>query len=135
MDLLYWHSDFSLSGGIGMKSKYWGILLFCLVVGCVSFSLFFLSDGTPSSLAEVTSHGQVIRTVDLNIDQEFTVSDDAGSNVITVQDGKIAVTWADCPDGYCVDRGFCNSGTQIVCLPHSLVITFIGETEVDFVVG
>ena len=118
-----------------MKSKYWAILLFCLVIGCVGLSLFFLSGRAPSTLAEVTSHGQLIRTVDLNIDQEFTVTDDTGSNIITVRDGKIAVTWADCPDGYCVDRGFCNSGTQIVCLPHSLVITFIGETEVDFVVG
>ena len=64
-----------------------------------------------------------------------TVADGNGCNVITVRDGKIAVTWADCPDGYCVDRGFCNSGTQIVCLPHSLVITFLGESEVDFAVG
>ena len=118
-----------------MKSKYWAILLFCLVLGCVGLSLYFLVPASPSSMAEVTSHGQVIRTIDLRVDQEFTVTDDAGSNVITVRDGKIAVTWADCPDGYCVDRGFCNSGTQIVCLPHSLVITFLGESEVDFAVG
>ena len=118
-----------------MKSKYWAILLFCLVAGCVGLSLVFLSGGTPSSLAEVTSHGQLIRTVDLNVDQEFTISDDTGSNIITVRDGKIAVTWADCPDGYCVDRGFCNSGTQIVCLPHRLVIKFAGQQEVDGAAG
>ena len=118
-----------------MKSKYWAILLFCLVAGCVALSLFFTVPPPPSDMAEVTSHGQVIRTIDLRVDQEFTVTNDTGSNVITVRDGKIAVTWADCPDGYCVDRGFCNSGTQIVCLPHSLVITFLGESEVDFAVG
>ena len=118
-----------------MKSKYWVILLFCLVVGCVCLSFFFLSPGAPSDLAEVRSRGKLIKTIDLHQDQEFTVTDDTGFNVITVQDGKIAVTQADCPDGYCVDRGFCNSGTQIVCLPHSLVITFLGESEVDFVVG
>ena len=118
-----------------MKSKYWAILLFCLAVGCVGLSLFFMIPTSPSHMAEVTSHGRVIRTVDLRVDQEFTVTGDTGSNVITVRDGKIAVTWADCPDGYCVDRGFCNSGTQIVCLPHSLVITFLGESEVDFAVG
>ena len=118
-----------------MKSKYWVILLFCLVAGCIFLSLLFLSPGAPSELAEVTSRGQLIKTIDLRLDQEFSVTDDAGSNVITVQDGKIAVTWADCPDGYCVDRGFCNSGSQIVCLPHGLVITFVGESEVDFAVG
>ena len=118
-----------------MKSKYWVILLFCLVAFCLGLSLFFLSGSSPAFLAEVTSHGQIIRTIDLKIDQEFTVTDDSGSNIITVRDGKIAVTWADCPDGYCVDRGFCNSGAQIVCLPHSLVITFLGASEVDFAVG
>ena len=118
-----------------MKSKYWAILLFCLVAGCIGLSLIFLSPGSPSDLAEVLSHGQLIRTIDLHQDQEFTVTDDAGSNVITVRDGKVAVTWADCPDGYCMDRGFCNSGSQIVCLPHGLVITFLSESEVDFAVG
>ena len=118
-----------------MQSKYWIILLFCLVAGCIGLSLFFLSQGAPSDLAEVRSRGHLVKTIDLHIDQEFTVTDDAGSNVITVRDGKIAVTWADCPDGYCVDRGFCNSGSQIVCLPHGLVITFKGESDVDFAVG
>ena len=118
-----------------MKSKYWAVLLFCLVVGCVGLSLYFMAPTSPSGMAEVTSHGHIVRTIDLRVDQEFTVTDDIGSNVITVRDGKIAVTWADCPDGFCVDRGFCNSGTQIVCLPHSLVITFLGESEVDFAVG
>ena len=118
-----------------MKSKHWGILLFCLVAVCLGLSLFFLSPGTPSELAEVTSRGQLICTLDLRVDQEFTVTDEAGSNVITVRDGMIAVTWANCPDGYCVDRGFCNSGSQIVCLPHGLVITFVGDSEVDFAVG
>ena len=118
-----------------MKSRYWAILLFCLVAGCVGLTLLFRFPGTPSETAEVRSRGKLIRTIDLRQDQEFTVTDDAGSNVITVQDGRIAVTWADCPDGYCVQRGFCNSGSQIVCLPHGLVITFVGEAEVDFAVG
>ena len=118
-----------------MKSKHWAILLFCLAAGCVALSLLFLSGSGPASLAEVTSHGELVRTVDLRIDQEFTITGSTGSNTITVRDGKIAVTWADCPDGYCVQRGFCNSGTQIVCLPHSLVITFVGESGVDFAVG
>ena len=118
-----------------MKSGYWAILLFCLVALCAGLALLFRSPGAPSELAEVRSRGQLIKTIDLGVDQEFTVTDDAGSNVITVRDGRIAVTWADCPDGYCVQRGFCNSGSQIVCLPHGLVITFVGESDVDFAVG
>ena len=71
-------------------------------------------------------------TVDLLVDQEFTID---GRNTITVQDGKIAVTWADCPDHYCMKRGYCSGGTDIVCLPNRLVIEFLGDQEVDAAIG
>ena len=45
---------------------------------------------------------------------------------IAVKDGKIAVTEASCPDHYCMQRGYCHSGAQIVCLPNRLVISFLG---------
>ena len=118
-----------------MKSKFWAMGLAALLAVCLGIS-FLVSGGTPAARAEITSEGKVIRIVDLNIDQELTVpSSDGGVNVVTVKDGKIAVTYADCPDGYCVGRGFCNSGTQIVCLPHRLVIRFLGKQEIDVIVG
>ena len=58
-----------------------------------------------------------------------------GSNTVTVKDGKIAVTAADCPDHYCMERGFCDSGTQIVCLPNRVIIKFQGEQEIDGAAG
>lgn len=117
-----------------MKSKYWIAILGAVLVLCLGLSLFLLG-GEPAARAEISSEGKVVRIVDLAVDQEFTVTTSAGTNTITVRDGKIAVTYADCPDSYCVQRGYCNSGTQIVCLPHRLVIRFLGETEIDGVVG
>jgi len=55
--------------------------------------------------------------------------------MIHIKDGKIGVTEANCPDHYCMHRGFCNSGAQIVCLPNKLVIRFVGAPEIDMVVG
>ena len=90
---------------------------------------------TPAAQAQIKSSDMVI-TVDLQIDQEFTLEAEAGGyNIVTVKEGKIAVTEADCPDQYCVKQGFCNSGEQIVCLPHKLVISFLGENEIDGAVG
>ena len=117
-----------------MKNTTWAILLAVLLFVCIIASVFLMG-GKPANRAEITSRGQVIRTVDLNIDQEFTVECELGTNTVTVRDGKIAVTAADCPDHYCMDRGFCNSGTQIVCLPNQLVITFLDEEIIDGVVG
>ena len=119
-----------------MKSRSWVVLLGVLLVGCAALSTLFLLPSSPAAQAEIKSNGHVIRIVPLSVDQEFTVDfPNGGTNTVTVKDGKIAVTHADCPDGYCMDRGFCDSGTPIVCLPHKLVITFLDENEIDGAVG
>ena len=114
-----------------MKTKYW-IMLFAVVAAACIFLTLPLLSREEARFAEITSKGELIKTVDLHIDQEFTVD---GKNTVTVEDGKIAVTWADCPDHYCMKRGFCAGGTDIVCLPNRLVISFLGEQEVDAASG
>ena len=114
-----------------MKTKTW-ILIFAAVIGlCLAAGLLF-SPTENASMARITSHGEVIATVLLSMDQEIDVD---GKNTVTVKDGKIAVTWADCPDHYCIDRGFCGGGRDIICLPNRLVISFLAEQELDAVVG
>ena len=117
-----------------MKTKYWILALFLLLALCLGLTVLTMG-GEAASRARITSNGEVIRTVDLSFDQAFTVETEEGYNVVTVKDGKIAVTEASCPDHHCMARGFCNSGTQIVCLPNRLVIEFLGEAEIDGIVG
>ena len=117
-----------------MKNKYWIMAVGALFALCLALVLFTGNDA-PAQTAQVVSNGKVIRTLDLSEELEFTVTTDKGTNTVTVRDGKIAVTEADCPDQYCVRQGFCNSGAQIVCLPHALVISFLGESEIDGAVG
>ena len=120
--------------GIFMKNKYW-ILIFGVIFAVCLLLILLPGNTAPATSAQVVSEGKTVCIADLSKDQEFTVTVDGGYNVVSVKDGKIAVTAADCPDQYCVRQGFCNSGTQIVCLPHKLVITFLGETEIDGAVG
>ena len=115
-----------------MKNRYW-VLIFGIVLALCLALLPERSEIAQS--AQVVSEGKTLCILDLDADQQFTVTVGSGSNTITVKDGKIAVTAADCPDQYCVKQGFCNSGAQIVCLPHKLVISFLGETEIDSAVG
>ena len=119
-----------------MKTKYWIALVGLILAVSVGLSVFLLTPGEAAASAEIYSDGVLIRTVSLSQDQEFTVTaPNGGSNTVTVKDGKIAVTQADCPDHYCMHRGFCDSGSPIVCLPNGLVIQFTGEQDVDFAVG
>ena len=118
-----------------MKTKTWILLFALLLIACLGLSMPLLMPGEAATHAQITSWGQVIKTVDLHIDQEFTVEQDTGYNVITIRDGKIGVTAASCPDHYCMKRGMCNSGTEIVCLPNRMTIRFLGVQEIDAVVG
>ena len=119
-----------------MKTKYWIALVGTLLLLCLGFSIPLLLPGEAASHAEIISEGRVLHTVDLRIDREISVVNAKGGvNTITVRDGKIAVTQASCPDHYCMHRGMCSSGAQIVCLPNKLVITFVGEPEIDGVAG
>ena len=114
-----------------MKTKTWIILFAAIAAVCIFLSLPLFSQ-EQARFAKITSKGETVKTVDLAIDQEFTVD---GKNTVTVSGGKIAVTWADCPDHYCMKRGFCAGGTDIVCLPNRLVISFVGDQDVDAAVG
>ena len=119
-----------------MKTKTWILIIVTVLILCLGLSLPLLIPGDAATHAEVTSDGVLLRTVDLRIDQEFTVTaENGGTNVVTVKDGKIAVTEADCPDHYCRKRGFCDSGADIVCLPNRLVIHFTEAQEIDAVIG
>ena len=119
-----------------MKTKYWAVLLAGVLAVSLGLSFLVLLPRGEAVSAEIYSGGELIRTVSLSTDQEFTVeTPQGGRNTVTVKDGKIAVTDADCPDHYCMDRGFRNSGPGIVCLPNRLVIRFVEETGIDAAVG
>ena len=114
-----------------MKTKTWLVLFGAMILICIG-SIFLFSPTQNASFAQITSQGEIIKTVSLDLDQEFTVAE---KNTVTVKDGKIAVTWAQCPDQYCVHQGFQQGGRDIVCLPNRLVITFLGEQAIDGVSG
>ena len=117
-----------------MKNKYWIAVFVVIVAACLAL-VFVPSSPAPSESAQI-KYGSNALTVSLSEDREYTfAAENGGYNTVTVRDGKIAVTAADCPDGYCMDRGFCDDGAPIVCLPHKLVIEFVGEQEIDGLIG
>ena len=119
-----------------MKTKTWILAIGGLLCLCLGLAAVLLQPGEAAFRAEIRSQGRLVKTVALTEDQTFTVTTEAGGeNVICVRDGKIAVIGASCPDHYCMLRGYCNSGAQIVCLPNQLTITFLGKGEVDIALG
>ena len=119
-----------------MKTRTWIILLTVVLLASLALSIPFLMPGEAAERVEILSGGKILYTLDLHTNQEFRIdSPTGGYSIVTIKDGAIAVTEATCPDHYCMHRGYCNSGAQIVCLPNRLVIRFVGQQSVDMVVG
>ena len=119
-----------------MKTTHWILLLAAIFLLCTGLSLPLLLPGEDAACAEIISDGNVLQVVSLKVDQTIQVTaPNGGTNTITVRNGKIGVTEASCPDHYCMERGMCSKGAQIVCLPNRLIIRFQGVQTVDSMVG
>ena len=97
--------------------------------------LFWTSVGSEEAgMVCVYQDGELIRELSLSNTTEFEVEGDY-TNVITVKDGKAAITESDCPGTDCVHSGWIHeAGRSIVCLPNRVEIRIEGASEVDFVV-
>lgn len=83
--------------------------------------LFTRNDAAPYCV--VSYNGEIVKTVSLENDTEFTVAEAPGMG-FTVRNGRVAVSHSDCPDKVCVRTGFIKSaGQAAVCLPNKIVLS------------
>ncbi len=118
-----------------MKTKYWIFLLCFLFVAMCILSILFFFPQDRADEAEIWSEGRLLYRVSLKEDTQFVIESSRGSNTVTVENGKIAVTQATCPDHYCMKRGACNAAPDIICLPNQLVIKFTDKQVLDATSG
>ncbi len=80
---------------------------------------------------EILQDDKVLYTIDLTgqEDRIIQVEYEGRTNTVQIQNGRIRVLEADCPDHTCVRMGWLDSAAPIVCLPNHLVIRFTGLHE------
>lgn len=123
------------------STKTWVLLLAGLAAVCLGAIAAMELLSPPAVTAEIFQDGELIRTVDLtHVVQPYSfslTSPDGGSNTVEVEQGRIRVSQADCPDQVCVRQGWVSDGVvPVVCLPHQLVIQIKGEAgELDAATG
>ncbi len=105
------------------------IVLAAVAAAGAAVFLLMYSFVLPNPAAEIYQDGKLIKSVSLSEDTEFIVECDSGYNKIKVEDGKICVEEADCPDKICVRQGKINGSVPIVCLPHRLEIRVVGGSN------
>ena len=86
----------------------------------------------------IVQDGAVLYTVDwaLAENQTFEIEYEGRINVIKIEDGRIRMLEAECPDQTCVHMGWLDSGAMpIVCLPNHLSIEYVvSGNDVDAVI-
>ncbi len=111
------------------------IILFILLITIAVAGIFAMSGaGAAGDTAVVRLSGNVMRRVDLGVDQSFWV----GDVQLQVKDGAIAFIESDCPGKECIHAGWMKSpGSSAACLPNQVSVTIEGSAnarqEVDTV--
>lgn len=118
-----------------MKAKGWLISFTALCVLLAALSAVLLCGGERAEYAEVYSDGKLVVRLDLSKDTEYRVDFGGGWNLLTVRNGKIAVTDASCATRDCVRHAPADHGAPIVCLPNHLAIKFTNSSDYDVLIG
>ena len=86
----------------------------------------------------ILQDGKVLFNIDLVSaeDQTLEIEYEGRINTVQIENGRIRMLNAECPDQTCVHMGWLRSGSiPIVCLPNHLVIEYTdSEDKVDTVV-
>lgn len=108
-------NDLLLIGGLALLSV---ILLIIPIVTAVK-------PKSPALLIQVD--GKEYGTYPLTTDREIEIND---SNVCRIQDGKVKMVSADCPDQICIQESAIDeNGGTIVCLPNKVVLSIVDAKE------
>ncbi len=108
------------------------LIIVVLAAALILFIAARISDPSPASskaVAEITVDGEVVERLDLATDQDLIISSaDDGWNHVYIENSKVWVEEANCPNKDCVRQGkISHDGEVIWCAPHRMSVTIIGE--------
>ena len=106
-----------------------------LTAALIAAVFLFSASSGENATVQIYQDGQLVKEVPLQENATITIPGEY-QNVIEIQDGKVAITEANCPGEDCVHTGWIHTpGASIVCLPNRVEIRIVGNGGVDLVVG
>ena len=107
--------------GLNMNKNDIRLIVVILLITCIFFIIQF--SHKKADIAYVYHNSDIILTIDLNIDNNYTVMGDNGEVKISVKDHKIKVDSENSPYHLCSKQGYISKkGESIVCLPNRIII-------------
>lgn len=87
-----------------------------------------------AGVVEIQIDGKVVETLDLQKERAFKIN--GGTNTVQIENGKVKMAAANCPDQICVhQKAISRNGESIICLPNKIVLKIVDgeEAELDAV--
>lgn len=95
--------------------------------------------GFSNTYAEITVSGELYRTIPLSKnkgEEIIKLETKYGTNLIKINNNKIGIIEADCPDQVCMNPEYIEKpGESLVCLPHKVMIEIKGMAEDDIILS
>ena len=117
------------------RTKFWVILIAVMLLLSAAASILVFRSHVSGGVVGVYRHGELVKKIHLDTvttPYTFTVGDEEHYNVVSVEQGRICVSEASCPDHVCMKTGWISDGAvPIVCLPNELVIKVEGGAAAD----
>ncbi len=92
-----------------------------------------------SKIAYIQSKNEYVREYVLteDVNDEFTIETEFGYNTVRIENGKIWIHDASCPDKICIQQGrISNNNEAILCIPNRLFIKIVDggdNSDIDFI--
>ncbi len=96
------------------------ITVFAVIIAlCIAGGVFIFAINKNASEVIIKQENNIICTLPINKNCEYSV----GGNVVVIENGKVYMKSADCPDKLCVKhKKISKHNETIVCLPNRVVI-------------
>ena len=111
------------------------LLLMMYILLTVGMTVYVIQDkiNATADQIQIYSDGEVIKNIPLPAkDQEFEVKNDHGFIKISIKEGVVSVTDADCRDQICVHtKPIKLGGEMIVCLPNKMYVEIKKKQRVE----
>lgn len=107
-----------------MKKNDFIIIFSILAVAVACMFILYMNKGSKTCV-KIYVDNELVATLPIDENREFDIEGVNGShNLLVIENGKIYMKEADCPDKICIQTGFVTDLTQtIVCVPNHVVVT------------
>lgn len=115
------------------------LIILCAAIFVIGLAgSFFLLNRPHGTWIEIVQENEVLYRLDLADaeNQTIEIEYEGRVNIVQIENHKVRMSEADCPDHTCIKMGWLDSSMPIVCLPNRLVIQFAdANAKIDMVVN